>query len=79
MPGSIATILLALTVAAPLTAQETRLKAHHMLPPVAPGHAMMLAPWVEKVEADSDGRLQIDIYPSMHLGGQAPRAHRSGL
>ena len=43
-----------------------------MLPPVAPGHAMMLAPWVEKVETDSGGRLQIDIYPSMHLGGQAP-------
>ena len=43
-----------------------------MLPPVAPGHAMMLAPWVEKVETDSGGRLRIDIYPSMHLGGQAP-------
>ena len=43
-----------------------------MLPPVAPGHSMMLAPWVEKIEADSGGRLQIDIYPSMHLGGQAP-------
>ena len=65
--------LLALAIfATPVRAQEVRLKAHHMLPPVAPGHAMMLAPWVEQVEADSGGRLQIDIYPSMHLGGQAP-------
>lgn len=67
----LALIALALVVA-PLCAQEVRLKAHHMLPPVAPGHFMMMAPWVEKVEQDSGGRIQIDIYPSLHLGGQAP-------
>ena len=67
------TISLALAAAsASLCAQEVRLKTHHMMPPVAPGHAMMLVPWAEKVEAESGGRLQIDIYPSMHLGGQAP-------
>lgn len=72
-PATAATLLPALALAAAVSgAQEIRLKAHHMLPPVAPGHAMMLAPWVERVEADSGGRLQIDIYPSMHLGGQAP-------
>ena len=59
-------------VATPLQAQSVRLKAHHMLPPVAPGHSMMLAPWVEKVERESGGQLEIDIYPLLHLGGQAP-------
>jgi len=58
-------------VVTPLQAQSIRLKAHHMLPPVAPGHSMMLAPWVEKVERESGGRLEIDIYPLLHLGGQA--------
>ena len=73
MVKNLLVILLTLAAAAtPVRAQEVRLKAHHMLPPVAPGHTMMLAPWVEKVQADSGGRLQIDIYPSMHLGGQAP-------
>jgi TRAP-type C4-dicarboxylate transport system substrate-binding protein len=52
--------------------QEVRLKLHHMLPPVAPGHARMLVPWADRLEADSGGRLVIDIYPLMHLGGQAP-------
>ena len=55
-----------------LHAQEIRLKFHHMLPPVAPGHFAMTAPWVEKVEQDSGGRIKIDIYPSLHLGGQSP-------
>ena len=59
-------------LAVPVGAQDVRLKAHHMLPPVAPGHSMMLVPWVEKVERESGGRLAIDIYPSLHLGGQAP-------
>lgn len=73
MAKNLLAILLTLAAgSAPICAQEVRLKAHHMLPPVAPGHSMMLAPWVEQVEADSGGRLQVDIYPSMHLGGQAP-------
>ena len=65
--------MLALVLAASSAgAQTVRLKAHHMLPPVAPGHSMMLAPWVEKVQREAAGRLAIDIYPSLHLGGQAP-------
>jgi TRAP-type C4-dicarboxylate transport system substrate-binding protein len=42
------------------------------MPPVAFGHSAMLAPWARKVEQESGGRLRIDIYPSMHLGGQPP-------
>jgi TRAP-type C4-dicarboxylate transport system substrate-binding protein len=57
----------------PAQAQEiVRLKAHHLLPPIAFGHSAMLAPWVEMVEEASQGRIQIDIYPAMHLGGQPP-------
>ena len=59
-------------LAIPLNADEIRLKFHHMLPPVAPGHFAMTAPWVEKVEQGSGGRIKIDIYPSLHLGGQSP-------
>jgi TRAP-type transport system periplasmic protein len=49
------------------------LKLHHFLPPVSNGHVKMLAPWAKKVEADSAGRIKIDIFPSMQLGGTPPQ------
>lgn len=51
---------------------EHRLRFHHMLPPAAPGHWSMIVPWAETIEAESDGRIRIDVYPGMQLGGQAP-------
>ena len=54
-------------------AAEVRLRLHHPLPPVAPAHKDMLEPWARKLEQDSGGRIQIDIYPSMQLGGQGPQ------
>jgi TRAP-type C4-dicarboxylate transport system substrate-binding protein len=65
-------IVVNLLSAAPVAAQEIVLKAHHLVPPVAIAHREMLAPWAEKVERESGGRIRIDIYPSMHLGGQPP-------
>ena len=32
-------------------------------------HEKFLAPWARKVEADSGGRIRIDLFPSMQLGG----------
>ena len=46
------------------------LKLHHALSSVSCAHANFLAPWARKIEADSGGRLRIDIFPSMQLGGQ---------
>ncbi len=51
------------------------LKLHHFLPPVANGHAKMLVPWVKQVEADSQGKIRIDIFPSMQLGGTPPQLY----
>jgi TRAP-type transport system periplasmic protein len=51
------------------------LKLHHFLPPVSNGHAKMLAPWAKQVEADSAGRIKIDIFPSMQLGGTPPQLY----
>ena len=50
------------------TAQVT-LKLHHFFSSVSSGHAKFLAPWARKVEAESGGRIRIDIFPSMQLGG----------
>ena len=54
-------------------AAEVTLKLAHFLPPVAPAHAKLLKPWAEQVEAASDGRISIRIYPSMQLGGTPPQ------
>jgi TRAP-type C4-dicarboxylate transport system substrate-binding protein len=54
-------------------AQEYTLKLHHLLGPKAPAHTKMLTPWAQKIEADSGGRIKIEIYPSMSLGGAPPQ------
>jgi TRAP-type C4-dicarboxylate transport system substrate-binding protein len=54
-------------------AAEVTLKMHHFLPPVSNGHAKFLAPWSRKVEAESGGRIKVQIFPSMQLGGAPPQ------
>jgi TRAP-type C4-dicarboxylate transport system substrate-binding protein len=56
-------------------AQEVTLKMHHFLPPVANGHSKFLKPWADKVAAESNGRIKIDIFPSMQLGGTPPQLY----
>ncbi len=51
------------------------LKLHHFLPPVSNGHAKMLAPWAKQVETASGGKIKIDLYPSMQLGGTPPQLY----
>jgi len=53
-------------------AQEVTLKLHQFLPPVATVPAKILKPWAERVEAASDGRIKIDHYDAMSLGGKPP-------
>jgi TRAP-type C4-dicarboxylate transport system substrate-binding protein len=50
-------------------APQLTLKLHHSFSAVSAVHAKFLAPWARKVEADSGGRLRIDLFPSMQLGG----------
>jgi TRAP-type C4-dicarboxylate transport system substrate-binding protein len=53
-------------------AQEVVLKLHQMLPAQAPVPALVLVPWMEKVTAESGGRITFEHYPSMQLGGTPP-------
>jgi len=45
------------------------LKLHHAFSAVSSVHDKFLSPWARKVEADSGGRIRIDLFPSMQLGG----------
>ncbi|MDA1088771.1 MAG: TRAP transporter substrate-binding protein [Proteobacteria bacterium] len=60
-------------IAGTAKAEVITLKLHHLLPPVSSAHKNMLVPWANKVMKDSGGRLKIDIYPSMQLGGAPPQ------
>lgn len=53
-------------------AQEVTLKLHHFLGEKAPAQTQMLEPWAQQVETLSGGRVKIEIYPAMTLGGRPP-------
>ena len=53
-------------------AQEFTFKLHHFLSAQAPAHSRMLVPWAEQVEENSGGRVKIEIFPAMTLGGRPP-------
>lgn len=53
-------------------AQEVTLKLHQFLPAQANVPKLILDVWADKIEADSGGRIKIDRYPSMQLGGKPP-------
>jgi TRAP-type C4-dicarboxylate transport system substrate-binding protein len=68
---AVATAFAVLTMPAP--AQTITLKLHHFLGPKAPAQTKMLAPWAERVEKASGGKVKIEIFPSMSLGGKPPQ------
>ena len=51
-------------------AADVVLKLHQMLPPQATIPSKVLTPWAEKVEKDSGGRIKVELYPAMQLGGK---------
>jgi TRAP-type C4-dicarboxylate transport system substrate-binding protein len=58
-------------LAGPTFAQEAefRLKLHHFLARAGNVPAKFITPWAKKIETESKGRIKIDIFPSMQLGG----------
>ena len=69
--------LAAPAVARPALAQaQVTLKLHHFLPPVSLPH-QKLKPWAEKVEAESGGKLELEMFPSMQLVGHLPSSSSS--
>jgi TRAP-type C4-dicarboxylate transport system substrate-binding protein len=50
-------------------AAQYSFKLHHSFSSVSSVHDRFLAPWARQVEAQSGGRIRIDIFPSMQLGG----------
>lgn len=56
-------------------AQEVTLKLHQFLPAQANVPAKILDVWADNIEKDSGGRIKIDRFPSMQLGGKPPELY----
>ena len=67
--GAVATV----SFAAGAMAQEVTLRVHQFLPAQAPIPSQAITPWAEAIQDQSDGRIAVELYPAMQLGG-APYA-----
>jgi TRAP-type C4-dicarboxylate transport system substrate-binding protein len=64
----------AATLAGSALAQQTvTLRLHQFLPPTAPIPALAIVPWAKKVEAESGGRIKVQLFHSMSMGGSPPQ------
>lgn len=59
-------------IAGAAQAQQFSFKLHQPLGATAPAQTRMLEPWAKQVEANSGGRVKIEIFPAMTLGGRPP-------
>ncbi|MCF6272453.1 MAG: TRAP transporter substrate-binding protein [Rhodobacteraceae bacterium] len=57
----------------PALAQEITLRMHQFLPPQATVPAQILIPWAEAVGEASNGRIKVEVYSAMALGGTPPQ------
>jgi TRAP-type C4-dicarboxylate transport system substrate-binding protein len=77
MAASLVALIVAVSVANGLAAQEPEvtLTVHHFIGPKAPTHAKFVEPWARRIEEQSEGRIKVEIYPSMSLGGAPPELY----
>lgn len=50
-------------------AQQVTLRVHHFLPAQANVPRLAIEPWAKKIEAESGGRIKVQIFPAMQMGG----------
>ncbi|MDP2252460.1 MAG: TRAP transporter substrate-binding protein, partial [Hydrogenophaga sp.] len=62
------------TLAGSALAQQTiTLRLHQFLPSTATIPARALAPWARKIEAESGGRIKVQLFHTMSMGGTPPQ------
>ncbi len=70
--SALVALVAAVGIASSAYAQEVTLRLHQFLPPPAPVPSMILKPWGKQVEEASGGRIQIQHFDAMSLGGRPP-------
>ncbi len=72
LAGIMAISVLAFSGAA-MAQEKIKLKIAHFLPPGSNAQTKLIEPWAERVNKAANGRFEIEIYPSMQLGGKPPQ------
>lgn len=72
----LATLVAAAALALPAAAQDVTLTVHHFLGPRSATHAEFIVPWAERIEEASGGRIAVEVFPSMAMGGKPPELYR---
>jgi len=57
-------------------AAEVTLTVHHFMSPKGSAQTVLIGPWANKIQADSKGRIEVKIFPSMSMGGKPPELYR---
>lgn len=70
--GTVAAVAMIAFGAPTARAQDVTLRVHHFLPPPSVAHSELLEPWANRVMEESGGRIAVEIYPAMQLGGAPP-------
>lgn len=68
----LAVSLLAL-LGSPVQAQEVKLRLHHFLPPQEGVAANVIVPLAERIQNESNGRIEVQVFPAMQMGGTPPQ------
>jgi TRAP-type C4-dicarboxylate transport system substrate-binding protein len=53
-------------------APQATLRLHHFLPPASTFHTQVAQPWAQQLATASGGRIKVDLFPAMQLGGAPP-------
>ncbi len=78
--GMMAASVLALTLGAGAAlAQEVTLKLHQFLPAQANVPKLVLDVWADTIEKDSGGRIKVERYAGMALGGKPPELYDQAI
>jgi TRAP-type C4-dicarboxylate transport system substrate-binding protein len=64
---------LSVLAALPAQAQTVTLRLHQFLPPMAAIPVKAIIPWAKKVETESGGRIKIQMFHAMQMGGTPPQ------
>jgi len=64
--------VLATATATSALAQDITLRFQHFVSPLSSNPTYFMAPWAEKIGKDSGGRIKVELFPAMQLGGRAP-------
>jgi TRAP-type C4-dicarboxylate transport system substrate-binding protein len=71
-----AAIAAAFTLTATSTlAQEVTLRFQHFVNPASSNPTYFMQPWADAIEEQSNGRIKVELYPFMQLGGSAPNQY----